>query len=135
MNENSNDPFVGTWKLNLAKSKFNPPLDPAPVNLIAQWAAQANGMFELIEDGVGADGKPFRFVFGPFRLDGKDYPLTGMPDRDVSAWTRIDANTYAWISQKGSREAVSGRITVSKDGKTLTGTRRGKDHIAVFDKQ
>ena len=31
------DPFVGTWKLNLAKSKFNP--GPAPKSQTRTWAA------------------------------------------------------------------------------------------------
>ena len=49
------NPLVGTWKLNVTKSKFDP--GPAPKSLTRTVEAQGDGV-KYTFAGVAADGKP-----------------------------------------------------------------------------
>ncbi|HEY1341379.1 MAG TPA: hypothetical protein VGF59_27905 [Bryobacteraceae bacterium] len=51
------DPFLGTWKLNLERSKFEP--GPAPRSLTLVWTDGPAGM-KIGSTGVRADGRPLR---------------------------------------------------------------------------
>jgi hypothetical protein len=133
------DPFVGTWKLNVAKSKFNP-TSFAPKSVIFKIVAHDGG---LMWTGVIVDaaGKATNEGWTE-KHDGKDYPLTGTADVDAIAATRSNPNTFDSVSKKGGNVVGSGQGVVSKDGKTLTLTSKGKNaqgqettSIEVYDKQ
>jgi len=47
--------WLGTWKLNVAKSKFSP--GPPPKSMIVKSAAAEGGGFTYTSDTVAADGK------------------------------------------------------------------------------
>jgi len=137
------DPFVGTWKLNLAKSKFSP--GPAPTDVtILKIKAQSNG-FKWTFETVGADGKAAPgSVPGEWsgKYDGKDYLLKGNENADTVASRKIDANTLDCMLKKGGIAVGSGRVIVSKDGKTLTLTEKDKNaqgqnvnNTEVYDRQ
>ena len=49
------NPLVGTWKLNVAKSKFDP--GPAPKSLTRTVVAQGDGV-KYTFDGIGATVNP-----------------------------------------------------------------------------
>jgi len=73
---------------------------------------------------------------------GKDYPVIGDPDADAVAFTQSDPNTTPHIVKKGGKQVKSGRLVVSKDGKTLTQihtqkNQKGQDTRStfVFEKQ
>src|SRR5271169_369216 len=85
-----NNPAVGTWKLNIEKSKYNP--GPAPKSLTRTVVAQGNGVKYSFE-GVAADGKPLSYGFS-VSFDGKDNPVSGsMPaGADTISAKRTDAN-------------------------------------------
>src|SRR5579864_4459155 len=68
-----NDRRIGTWKLNLEKSTFNP--GPAPKSQTRTYEVEGNGVKTSVE-GVGADGKPVSYGFTS-SLDGKEVPITG----------------------------------------------------------
>src|SRR6202789_3446692 len=71
------NPLVGTWKLNLTKSKYDP--GPTPKSLTRTVEAQGNGVKYTFE-GVAADGTPIAYGFST-TFDGKDNPVTGsMPN-------------------------------------------------------
>ena len=67
------NPFLGTWKLNVAKSKFEP--GPAPKSLTRTIVADGGGAKYPIE-GVTADGKPISYSFST-KYDNKDTPVSG----------------------------------------------------------
>ena len=134
------NPLVGTWKLNLTKSKYDP--GPAPKSLTRTVEAQDNGVKYTFE-GVAADGKPIAYGFS-VQFDGKDSPVTGsMPNgADTISAKRIDANHYVATQKKGGKEVGISKVAVSKDGKVttvdVTGTIAGggKEHdVQVYDKQ
>lgn len=127
------DPFVGTWKLNVAKSNAS----PAPKGQTLKITAQNSG-FKWAFDTVEADGTATNGVWAG-KYDGKDYSLTGNSNFDTVATKRTDANTLDVVLKKGGKVVGTGRNVVSKDGKTLTMTGKltnaqGQD-VSVFDKQ
>ena len=132
------DHHVGTWKLDLAKSKFNS--GPAPKREIATFAAQENGL-KLVVDGIDDKGKAYHVEYSA-RFDGKDYPVKGFTDADTIALNRIDAHAFYELFKKAGKGVESARLVVSNDGKTLTRTTDGKNakgqavsDIEVYDKK
>jgi len=133
------DNNVGTWKLNLAKSKYSP--GPAPKSQTLKIEAWGEDGVKYTADGVGADGKPTHAEFQA-KYDGKDYAFKGNPDADTLAYKRIDGNTLeATLKMKG-KPTITAKAMVSKDGKTRTVTQMGKnaqgqsiDITSVYEKQ
>lgn len=133
------DPHVGTWKLNLAKSKYDP-ASSAPKSATMTFTGQDNGV-KCVSEGVEADGKAYHAEFAP-KYDGKNYPYTGSSEVDTIAYTKIDANTLDWVTKKAGKIVGSGRSVVSRDGKTRTVTAKEKDakgqdttRTSVYEKQ
>lgn len=114
------DPFVGTWKLNLAKSKFNP--GPAPKSQTRTWAADG----KVRAEGLDPAGKPTSYGY-PVKGDGKEYPTTGaVPNSaDTIMSKRIGANTIEAKFTRGGKPSDTTRFMVSKNGKVLTITAKG----------
>ena len=132
------DNNVGTWKLNLSKSKYIP--GPAPFDGTLKIEPETNGLKFTIR-GTDAEGKPVDFEFSP-RFDGKDYRVTGLPEADMVVLKRINANTIETVTKKGGKPVMTTRSVVSKDGKTRTSTQTGKNangqnvkNTLVYDKQ
>jgi len=129
------DPRIGTWKLNVAKSKYDP--GPAPQSQTLKVDAVGKG-----EKTVTADGKKVTVTYTA-NFDGKDYPLTGSAlGADKVSLKRIDARTTERIDKKDGKPVVTIRRVVSADGKTMTATSKGTNaegkptnNVAVFEKQ
>jgi hypothetical protein len=128
--------FVGTWKLNLASSKYNP--GPAPQSQTRTW--DTSGM--VMVNGVGATGKPFSYGY-TIKGDGKDYPTMGaIPNKaDKISTKKVDANTYEATFLKDGKQVETTTFTVSSGGKTLTIDAKGTpeagfvENVQVLDKQ
>jgi hypothetical protein len=132
------DPLVGTWKLNVAKSKASDP-SMMPKNETIKYLAQENGL-KVIVDGFEARGK-YHIVWSG-KYDGKDYPYTGNLDADTSAMRKVDTNIVVFVDKKAGKEVVTWRLTTSKDGKTYILAAKGKDAKGqaftmdlIYDKQ
>ncbi len=134
------NPLVGTWKLNVTKSKFDP--GPAPKSLTRTVEAQGDGVKYSFE-GVAADGKPITYGFS-VKFDGKDNPIAGsIPSgADTISAKRGDSNHYVATLKKGDQLIGTSKVTVSKDGKVTTVDSSGvtaagvKTHdVQVYDKQ
>ena len=134
------NPLVGTWKLNLTKSKYDP--GPMPKSLTrtveAEWRRREI-YFRRSRCGRNSISYGFSATF-----DGKDNPVTGsMPSgADTISAKRIDAHHYVATLKKGGKEVGISKVTVSKDGKVTTVDATGtaasgaKEHdVQVYDKQ
>ena len=131
------NPNMGTWKLNEAKSKIPTGMMK---NTTVVYAAKGDNV-NCTTDGTGSDGAPVHTEWTG-QLDGKDYPLTGDPTADSRSYTKINNRTLTLENKKDGKVTTSGRIVVSADGKTRTLTVSAKDaagkkvsSIAVYDKQ
>jgi hypothetical protein len=133
------DAHMGTWKLNIAKSKFAP----------GQTMKSETRTYESTGDGykfsgerVDADGSTHPEAF-TVKYDGKDYPITGDPTgADTLNVKLIDANHIDATTKKGGKVLYTTTVAVSKDGKVMTITTKGKNangqsmnNALVYDKQ
>ena len=139
------DMFSGTWKLNVAKSKYSP--GPVPVSGMTILSSVDGGLKFLV-DGVTADGKKTHSEY-TFKFDGKDYPqkpmLDGKPDpegADMISATKVDDYTYETTARLEGKVLTVTKVVVSKDGKTRTNTVTGKNahgqtvsNTVVYEKQ
>jgi hypothetical protein len=134
------NPLVGTWKLNLTKSKYDP--GPPPQSLTRTVEAQGDGV-KYTFAGVSADGKAIAYGFS-VQFDGKDNSISGsMPTgADTISAKRTDANHFEATLKKAGKVIGTSSVTVSKDGKVTTvdgtGTNAAgvKTHdVQVYDKQ
>lgn len=133
------DSNIGTWKLNVAKSKFNPgPAIKSQTLKIEPWGADG---VTFTSDGMDADGKPVTFEFQA-KYDGKDMPVKGTPEFDTLAYKRIDANTIEATAKLKGKVIGTSRAVVSADGKTRTLTQTGTNakgekinNTLVYEKQ
>jgi hypothetical protein len=132
------DPIFGTWKLDLAKSKYNP--GPPPKSLTAKFEPAGKGV-KLTTDGVGADEQPSHTEYTA-DYDEKDYPLVGSPIADTVSLKRIDASTAVRTDKKGGKVVQTLTRKMSRDGKSFTVTVKGTNpqgqpfnHVLVFTKQ
>ena len=117
------DSQVGTWKLNLAKSKYSPgpraeerdDHHHTPQARAPRWLS--------IRSRPMARVRHWEFTAN---YDGKDSKMTGNnPDADTVARTRIDASTVQTVSKKNGKVTTTQTSTVSADGKTRTVATKG----------
>ena len=116
------DPLSGTWELDLAKSKFS---GPAPKSQTRTYDVAGDSV-NLTSKGVSAEGKPTAVQFNA-RFDGKDYPITGLPDADTIALKKIDDFRATATLKKNGKVAITSTRTIAKDGKTMTIKSKGTD--------
>jgi hypothetical protein len=135
------DPLIGTWRLNVAKSKYEP--GPPFKSQTIVYAAVPNGL-KVTVTGVDGAGKNMSYGYTAY-FDGKDYPETGvgMPNgMDTISLKRIDANTTEYVGKKAGKVVQTTKRIVSKDGKILTISATGTNEqgqktttTTVYDKQ
>lgn len=113
--------WLGTWKLDVAKSKFVPA--PGPKSLTLKFEAAKDGI-KLTSDGVNAEGKAIHTEYVS-KFDGKDVPWKGNPDADTASAKRIDDNNYVNVWKKDGKTTITAKVVVSPDGKTLTSVQTG----------
>ena len=131
------NPHMGTWKLNEAKSKFS---KGASKNTTVVYEGAGDSV-KVIVDGVDGDGNATHNEWTG-KFDGKSYPVTGDPTSDTRSYKKINNRTLALTGKKGGKISLNGRITVSANGKIRTVTTTGTDakgkrfsNRAVYDKQ
>jgi len=133
----ADNPNMGTWKLNEAKSKFSP---GSPKNHTVVYEAAGDDV-KVTVDGIDAAGNATHNEWTG-KFDGKDYPVTGDPTSDTRSYTQVDDHTLTFTAKKGDQVTLTGRVVVSADGRTRTVTTTATDSkgkkvssTAVFDKQ
>jgi hypothetical protein len=131
------DPVVGTWTLNVAKSKFS---TDAVLTAGTRVYTEANGLYTLDQKLTGADGKEMsnRVQY----RDGKEEKQATAGAADTTLAKKIDANTWSFDLKKDGKVVGHVHRVVSADGKTLTVHNTGMqlsaakgDETLVFDRQ
>jgi hypothetical protein len=134
------DNTIGTWKLNVEKSKYTGA--PMPVkSLTITREASADGVTQTTT-GELANGTAINASYTA-KYDGKDVQVTGNSPYDTIAIKQVNANTLTDERKKtGGAYKATGRAVVSNGGKTMTTTSKGTNadgkaftSTFVFDKQ
>ena len=130
--------FAGTWKLDVAKSKYSP--GPTPKSQTATISAADGGM-SVVSDRVEADGNKVHFEWTA-KFDGKDYPVKGDPSRDMVSVKKVDDYNLEITNKKAGKVTTTIKAAYAKDGKTrvetVTGTNaQGQkvDNVTAWAKQ
>jgi hypothetical protein len=132
------DNSLGTWKLNMEKSKFSP---SAPVKSLTTNREASDGGVKTTTTGEQTDGTPINASYTA-KYDGKEYPVSGAP-YDTITIKQVNVNTFTFTQKKtDGKYSVTGRSVVSKNGKTMTSTIKGTNAAGqaynatmVYDKQ
>ena len=133
----ADNPNMGTWKLNEAKSKIPA---GAPKNTTVVYSADGDNV-RITTDGVDGKGQPAHSEWvGKF--DGKDYPVTGGGNDATRSYKQINERKLELTGKEGGKVVNHGTIEVSKDDKSRTvdleGTAPDGKKMktkAVYDKQ
>src|SRR5262249_5735473 len=88
---NAADVNVGTWKINLAKSKYEP-ANLAPKSTTVK-ADAVDGGVKIVVDTVDYTGKSLHYEY-TVKYDGKDAAVKGDPNRDMTSMKKIDEYTF-----------------------------------------
>jgi hypothetical protein len=133
------DPMNGTWKLNVAKSKFSPGPGPKESTLTIESAGPGR---KVSVTGVAGDGSPVKWGYtGNF--DRKENKVTGTnPDADVVMLRRLSERSTRTTSKLAGKQTLVSGLSISEDGKTLVVAQTGvngkgqtvKNNL-VFDRQ
>lgn len=131
------NPFVGTWKLNPAKSKVTSGASPKEETLTVQMVGKQR---QVTVNGIAADGSSISIKYETPDKGGAGKILGG--PLDAVSGKRIDDNTYETSLMKGGKEMLHHRLVVSNDGKTMRVAGEGTDAqgkpvsgVEVFEKQ
>jgi hypothetical protein len=108
------DQHSGTWKMNPAKSMYNP---GPPAKSVTLTIVSDENSFKVNAEGIGGDGNP-TYVEYSAKFDGKDYTITGVPNGDTVSVKRIDSNTM--------ESTIKGRRPGDDDGE-IDGLQRRED--------
>jgi len=122
----ADDPQLGTWKLNTARSKFSP--GPPPKSQVVTIEPNGKDGLTLALEVVNAQGGKLNVGYS-VQYDGKEYPRTetgaGAVSGQTVAMKRIDPNTVERVAYLAGKKLTTERWVISKDGKTRTVTQTG----------
>jgi hypothetical protein len=135
------DNSLGTWKANIAASKYTPV--PLPVKSLLVVREAVPGGVKVANTGERIDGTAINTTYSA-NYDGTPAGVTGKgAPYDTVSLKRVDANTFNYEAKNTTgKYSVSGRIVISNEGKTMTLTAKGTDAdgkeltlALVYDKQ
>ena len=133
-------PFVGTWKLNAAKSKGTPGTMDKEATMV--FEAVGHQMKRTVT-GIDPDGERIN-ISSTIPWDGKEHKVEARkgPPMTVAVKQVNDRRVNVTVKTPDGKVVSSGHAAVSTDGKTLTATFKGEDpkgrkfdNVEVFDKQ
>ena len=132
------DPLLGTWKLNVERSRFTP--GPGWRSQVRTYQATPDGV-SVSWSGVDAGGGAMQVSY-TYAYDGRDYPMVGSANYDTLNAVRVDARTVRSEEKRNGVVVGIAVRTVSPDGRVLTITDEGTNRrglafsqTLVFDRQ
>jgi hypothetical protein len=116
------DIFVGTWKLNVEKSEFDPKHVPTAGTLV--FERESEGCYLMRAQGVNSAGekvaeRPQRYI-----LDGQEHPIPDIPGLTAFS-SSPDPSTLVTEGRMNGKVVGHSTSTVSADGQTLSATASG----------
>jgi hypothetical protein len=139
--QSKDDPSIGTWKLNVAKSKFTP---GPPIKADTRSYEVQDGWLIVTTETTQPSGEKTGVRFAA-KFDGKEYPQIGRfaPTVALISYQPVDKRTlkYTVKDTTGKVTSTNTRI-VSADGKAMTIEQKSTDasgrpvlNVELFDRQ
>ena len=123
------DPILGTWNLDVAKSNYSP--GPPPRSERRTHEAHRDGLKVTIKR-MEADGRS-TFIQYTAEYNSMEYPVSGSSEVDTIALRRVNTYTAEATLMHAGKEMGIARRAISEDGKTMTITFQGTDSRGRFD--
>lgn len=117
--QSKDDPSIGSWKLNVAKSKFTP---GPPIKGDTRSYEVTDGWLIVTTETINAAGNRTGVRFAA-KFDGKEYPQIGRfaPTVALISYQPVDKHTLEYTVRTTAGKLTStNRRVVSADGKTMT---------------
>ena len=135
------DPFIGVWKLNPGKSKYES--GGAPTSFTRTYEDRGSGTIFMTTDVTIPQGSTRAYLV--YRRDGKPYPeaAAGVQSIRMVSVKAVDTRTEdVYLIVDGKASETPSTITISADGMTMTQVVSGRDgkgkaftNTVVYDKQ
>ncbi len=134
------DEFTGTWKLNAGKSTFAQGQEAKELTVVV--TEQGTNLVVGVK-GVAGDGKAISDKYSfPAKGGAVTYTEGGPPAGASIVVKRVNATEFESTTTINGKEVAASRAIISKDGKTLTMTRKRVDDKSgslsgteIYDKQ
>jgi hypothetical protein len=124
--QSKDDPSIGSWKLNVAKSKFTP---GPPIKADTRSYEVQDGWLIVTTETTAADGNRTGVRFAA-KFDGEEYPQIGRfaPTVALISYQPVDKRTLKYtVKDTAGKVTSTNTRTVSADGKTMTIEQKGTD--------
>ena len=139
----ANDPFVGTWKLNVAKSKRAPSSTGKATKEETMTVQDVGDQAYITLKGTREDGTTFgrkesvSIKGGPLNVSGNRPPVG-----TSAVMKKLNDRTADFIYARDGKVYLTDHYTVSADGKTIRNQYKGTDAqgklvegLTVWDRQ
>jgi hypothetical protein len=134
----SADPWVGTWRLNFAKSTADPNARvKRATTTIEPWKDGLKVRYDVVGTRGGLTHMEWTGKF-----DGKDYPVQGVDYVLTNAYTRLNDRSYQIVIKVDGAVTATATVVVLPDGNSLTTVTTGKNAegktvstTAVYERQ
>jgi hypothetical protein len=134
----ADNPYLGTWKLNTTKSKGTPGTVSKESTIVFESAG--NGVKRTVT-GLDGDGQKMD-TSATIPWDGMEHKVDRPMGTAMVAVKSVNDHTINVTVKVNDKVVSSGRVIVSKDGKTMTSTFKGEDpkgrkidNVEVYEKQ
>jgi hypothetical protein len=133
------EPWLGTWRLNPARSGNRAESSPYKRQTcrIEPWEDGLKVTYEMVGTRGGVTHLEWTGKF-----DGKDYPMQGVDTVLTNAYRKIDDHSYEIVIKMDGAVVATAKVVVSPDGKTMDVATEQKDAsgkrartAAVYEKQ
>jgi hypothetical protein len=129
------DPLIGTWKLNVAKSRFS---GPVPQSQIRTYEVAPKGLI-VTTITIDSLGKTSTNSFSA-QYDGTAFPVTGIAGATEMALRRVDERTATISLTHAGKVIANAERVISPDSRTMTITYEGSEAnplntVSIYDKQ
>ena len=112
--------LIGTWRLNVAKSKFE---SPGREQSETRTYQVSGDRITMKSSSKNAAGKTMSFSYSA-TLDGKWSPMHGNPNADSISVTAVSGREIKASARLHGKASAESTAEVSADGKHLTLTRK-----------
>jgi hypothetical protein len=139
--QSKDDPSIGSWKLNVAKSNFTP---GPPIKADTRSYEVQDGWLIVTTETTAANGNRTGVRFAA-KFDGKEYPQIGRfaPTVALISYQPVDRRTLKYtVKDTAGKVTSTNTRTVSADGKTMSIEQKSTDasgrpvlNVELFERQ
>jgi hypothetical protein len=115
--------WLGTWKLNVAKSTYDP--GPAPYKRATYTIEPRGDGLKVTYDMVHPRGGVTHLEWTG-KLDGRDYPVQGIDEVLTYAYRPSGNGAFEVTVKFDGRVTAVSHVTLSADGRTMITTTKGR---------